>query len=130
MIPHIDDKTIADPDPLWRRVPPAMVVFDDNLGRKRPSSSAFSNGRGETPMSVILGRELLQSGRPTQAALAAHADFLIAQVTAGLARECDQTVVRDPQPEEPAHALVCGHKTRGIQSRLAKMSTWVISPGM
>ena len=86
MIPHIDDKTIADPDPLWRRVPPAMVVFDDNV--------------------------------------------LIAQVTAGLARECDQAVVRDPQPEEPAHALVCGHKTRGIQSRLAKMSTWVISPGM
>ncbi len=93
MIPYGDDKTIADPDPLWRRVPPAMVVFDDNLGRKRPSSSAFSNGRGETPMSVILGRELLQSGRP-------------------------------------AHALVCGRKTRGIQSRLAKMSTWVISPGM
>lgn len=30
---YVDDRTIADEAPLWRRVPPMHIIFDENLDR-------------------------------------------------------------------------------------------------
>jgi hypothetical protein len=37
-------------------------------------------------------------------------------------------IARDPLPDEPAHALVFGKKTKAVKSRLAKGSSWVVPP--
>jgi len=40
---YVDDPTIENDSPLWRRIPPWHFVPDENLQRKRLSSAAFSN---------------------------------------------------------------------------------------
>jgi hypothetical protein len=37
-----DDASIRDEADLWRRIPPWHCIYDENLGRWRPSSSAFA----------------------------------------------------------------------------------------
>jgi hypothetical protein len=79
-------------------------------------------------MSVILGDELLKSGRPVTDALAGHTDFALAEITAQLARACNQRLLRHPLPDESAHAKVVGNKTPSIRKRMAKEANWVIEP--
>jgi hypothetical protein len=75
-------------------------------------------------MSVVLGAE----SKGPASVLADHAGFALASFTAGLARECQQGIARDPLPEEPAHALVFGHKTKSVRKRLAREAIWVVPP--
>ena len=49
-------------------------------------------------------------------------------VTAGEARGLDQAVVRDPQPDDAAHALICGTQSRSIVRRLTNMAKWIRYP--
>lgn len=79
-------------------------------------------------MSVILGNELLASGRPLTAALADHHNFALAEITAGLVRSLQQVIMRAPRPEEPAHAKVVGTKTRPVRKAMARAAAWVIDP--
>ncbi len=81
-------------------------------------------------MSVLLAEMVAQTGRGPTDVLVDHEGFALAAITAGLARNCQQGVARDPQPQEPAHAVVVGRKTRAIQSMLAKDSTWIIPPAV
>ena len=121
---YADDPTILDSADLWRRIPPWHFVNDENSGQIRPSSAAFEDDPDGSPMSVVQGSET--SG--PDSALSGHSGFALASFTAGLAKECGQSIVRDPLPEEPAHALVCGTKTKAIRRRLAREATWVVSP--
>ncbi len=123
-----DDSTIGDEAALWRRVPPWHFVYDANLGRWRPSSAAFDNDPDGHPMSVVLGDQVVSEGRDTGDVVAGHAGFALASLTAGLARSEGQGVTRDPLPDEPAHALVFGNKSKSVQRRLAKGASWVIAP--
>lgn len=79
-------------------------------------------------MSVVIADLVLQAGGQPSDALAGHADFALAAITAGLARSLKQIVVRNPLVDEPAHALVAGIKTEGIRRTMAKQCEWVISP--
>ena len=79
-------------------------------------------------MSILLAEEVASSSRGTEAALTGHQGFALSQLTAGLARECGQGVARDPLPDEPAHGLVFGEKTRRIRKKLAVGSQWVVLP--
>jgi hypothetical protein len=110
---YTDDPSIGDSMRLWRRIPPWHFVYDANLQRWRPSSSAFDNDPDGHPMSVILEEMVLKVKR---------------DANAGLVRASGQIIARDPRPEEPAHALVIGTKPKSIQRRLAKESIWVIAP--
>jgi len=126
---YVDDASIADAAALWRRIPPWHFVRDDNAGMLRPSSAAFENHPNGSPMSVVLGDEIIASGRSVREVVAGYADFAVATFTAGLARDCGQGVVREPLPEEPAHAVVFGNKPKRVARRIAKSAAWVISPG-
>jgi hypothetical protein len=53
---YLNDPSILDEDDLWRRIRPDWVVFDENLGRARPTSQAFNNDRAQEPMSVDLAK--------------------------------------------------------------------------
>ena len=125
-----DDPTIADDTELSRRIPPVYLVDDDNRGGKRISSAAFCDHQNGSPMSVVLGQEVLNAGRDPQSVLAGHQGFYLASVTAGLARSLKQAIARRPVPEEPAHAEVFGKKTKSVKRKrkLAKAATWIIGP--
>src|SRR5438132_9271727 len=115
-----DDALIGDGTLLWRRVPPWHFIYDQNLQRLRPSSAAFANDPQGGPMSVVLADAVLNAGRTADSVLAEHEGYGLVAVSAGLVRECSQGVVRDPLPQEPAHALVFGPKPKSVQKRLAK----------
>jgi hypothetical protein len=119
-----DDSTIPDDEDLWRRIPPWHFVFDENRGAVRPSSAAFDDDEDGQPMSVYLA----SAAAAPDIVLRGHAGFALATITAGLARECQQALVRDPLPEAPSHAVVIGRKTHGIRRRFAREAQWVISP--
>jgi hypothetical protein len=127
--PGPDDPTILNTDPLWRRIPPMHLVPDQTEGGVRVSSAAFIDDPDDgDPMSVVLGRELLESGRQPQSALGPHTNFGLMQITAQDARECKQVVFRDPIDDEPAHAKVAGDKPKSVQRRLARVARWVLAP--
>ena len=109
-----DDLTITDDSALWRRIPPRHFVFDQNLGRLRPSTAAFENHPDGSGMSVFLGAEVVARGRGPDDVLAGHTGYALAAITAGLARAMRQAIVRRPLVDEPAHAEVRGHKTSAL----------------
>jgi hypothetical protein len=123
-----DDTSISNEAKLWRRIPHWHFIFDANLGRVRPTSAAFDDDEDGSPMSVVLADVVLESGRGPEHILAGHDRFALAAITAGLARSKKQGVARDPEPDEPAHALVFGKKTGSVTRALAKGAEWVVSP--
>lgn len=124
---YVDDPTIEDDSPLWRRIPPWHFVSDENLQCKRLSSAAFSdNSKDKSPMSVALGHEVLAAGRTAESVLQKHEGFGLVSFCAGLARELNQGIRRKPLDDEPAHAEVFGKKTKGVQRAFAKNCQWVI----
>ncbi len=123
-----NDASIRDESDLWRRIPPWHFIYDENLGRWRPSSSAFADDPDGHPMSVVLAEVAAAVGRGPAQILTGHERFALASITARLARECGQAVVRDPLPDEPAHGLVIGPKPKSVQRRLAKAAAWLVPP--
>ena len=123
-----DDRTIADSAELWRRIPPWHFVLDENSGEIRPSSAAFDNDADGSPMSVFLAEVMAELRKVPPDALRGQEDFALAALTTGLARTNGQSVVRDPLPEEPAHALVAGPKPRSVRRKLSRGAKWVIAP--
>ncbi len=119
-----DDASIPDDMELWRRIPPWNWVYDQQEGRYRPKSTAFDNHPSGSPMSVMIAAECSGPGE----ALSGHDRYALAVFTAGLARSCGQRIVRDPLPDNPAHALVFGRKTESVRRRLARGSRWVVPP--
>jgi hypothetical protein len=116
-----NDPDIPDTAVLWRRVPARHYVFDENLGRNRPSSEAFEDNPDGTPMSVFLASDCTGP----EVALAGHEGYGLVAIAAGLARQCNQAVARDPS-EGPAHVVVVGKKTSSIKTKFAKQCTEVV----
>ena len=127
-----DDVSIRDECELFRRVminPGVHIIWDNNLGRWRPTSAAFRDHKNGSPMSVVLGDILVELGRTPDDVLDGHVGLALAVITAGLARQNNQGVVKDPLPEEPAHAHVVGEKKKASRA-MAKAAGWVVDPGL
>jgi hypothetical protein len=118
---EVDDETL-----LWRRVPswPDWTVFDENLGRVRPSSIAFDDNKNGTSMSAFLEGY----GNTVEDILRNHESFFLAAVSVGFVRSHDLTVVHDPLEGLPSHVEVRGAKTKRVRSALAKAAVWIVPP--
>lgn len=123
-----DDRSIADSEELWRRVHPTQIVPDENTGLRRPSSAAFSDPSDGTPMSIYLSSIVIQSGRTPRELLSDHQDVGLVGLRAHQVRELGLGVARDPLPNEPAHGIVIGAKTKQIQRKLARCARWIVGP--
>jgi len=123
-----DDATIGDEAQLWRKIPPWHIVEDKNQGGKRISKAAFEDHPDGSPMSVVLGDDVLASGGEPASVIAGLDGFRLASVTAALARSLNQGIVRKPLEKEPAHAEVFGRKTDGVRKKFARAAVWVIGP--
>ena len=119
-----DDPTIQDSAELWRRIPPWHFFNDKNLGRLRPSSAAFDDDTDGGHMSVVVATEVA-GPEPTLLGLEGYA---LASITAGFLRRCGQAIIRDPLPENPAHALVVGPKSESVRRRIARECRWIVGP--
>ncbi|MFP3941451.1 MAG: hypothetical protein ACLF0P_14220 [Thermoanaerobaculia bacterium] len=125
---YTDDPSIEDCDGLWRRIPPRHFVLDENRGGYRPSSAAFEDHPSGTPMSIHVAKDALAEGHAPEDVLRGHEGFALAEFTAGTAREADQGVAREPLPDQIAHGVVFGKKTKGVKRRLGRASEWVVPP--
>lgn len=125
---YVDDESIADDDLLWRRIPPFHFVRDENLGRLRPSSAAFEDHPNGTPMSVHIAKDAEAEGHQPEDVLEGHENFGLAAFTAGTARRTEQGVAKEPLPDQIAHGVVFGRKTRGRKRSLSRASIWIVPP--
>lgn len=117
-----NDARIIDSEVLLRRLPPLWVVAGDQ-GRMKISSAAFRHDELSIQFESLLG----QQGRPVEDALKGYPDNLLCSITAGLAHELGQGVVYDTEPpNDPAHGLVLGKKTKSVANRFAREAKWVI----
>ncbi|HMQ14583.1 MAG TPA: hypothetical protein PKC49_01295 [Phycisphaerae bacterium] len=122
---YADDLTIADDAALWRLIHPTWAVVDENRGGLRVSSAAFENSPDGSPTSILIAEAVFTTRRGPEDVV--HEGYGLASLTAGQARQCGQAVARDPLPNEPAHGLLVGPKTKSIRKRLAAAAAWVIS---
>ena len=122
-----DDTSIPDTADLWRRIPPvpSYTLLDQNTGRQRPTSLAFTDGKNGEPMSVFIAAE---AGDPSMI-LHGNENYGLVAIKAGVVRACNQMIVRDPLPDAPWHAVVIGNKSHAVRSQLAKAAESVQLPG-
>jgi hypothetical protein len=115
-----DDKTIPDPEDLLRRVVDEFYK-PDGTGGMRLASSVFS----APELSVDLGS--LSTPAETFWRGGLEAIGVIA-ITAGQARGVGKIIVRDPEPDDPAHALACGELSKRKRRDLRELARWLIHP--
>lgn len=98
-MPYQDDPTIRDEEVLWRRANADM--FDKTVdGEELLQSWAFKDPKDT--LSVDIASETSEA----EVLAAGHPGQRIVGITAGFVRELGYTVARDPEPNDPAHALI------------------------
>jgi len=139
---YTDDATIGRDAILLRRVLVRInttIRWDEEAEIWRPTSAAFQDSPDGHPMSVDLLEEWESRGYSALKTLEGHDDFALVSITAGVARENGQIVVRAPLPprnglpENPAHALVVGLKGPNRQGKknsraLSLAAQWIVAP--
>lgn len=126
---YVDDSAISDDEILWRRVHYSNIVIDDNQGRVRPSSAAFSDSSDRSPMSALRAKVVAETARHPMDVLAANHPWLTSMRVHFL-RSLELGV--DPRPhqgdEDAAHVYVFGKKTGSTKAAIAGNAEWVIGP--
>ena len=79
-------------------------------------------------MSVYLADEVIASGRSAESVLVSYPDCGLVALRADTIRELNLTIRRHPLTGEPAHAEVCGKKSKSVRRKLAEAAQWVIPP--
>ena len=114
---------IRDDHVLWRRIPANKWIFDENLGRTRPSSNAFNDHRDGSHMSVYDS----ENCGGIEAVMAGHDGFFLCSFTAAIARKLGFELMRTSSGGR-GHCEVAGKKTKALQTQMAKTAEWVIAP--
>ncbi len=127
MLPD-DDPTIPDRERLLRRVPPNLMIWNENTAAWEASTGAFSNSSDGSGMSVSLSGGLRAEGLSDEEALRGYEGFGLVAITAGLARAQDQGVIRNPTTSDAAHAEVVGRKTKRVKKAFKRNAVWVVGP--
>ena len=125
-----DDLSILDRDRLLRRVKPNQLVNESD-GTTRPSSAVFR----DPELSVNIESVMADQGRSPSEMLDGLAGHCLTSITPGIVREFDRNaqdshpVVRDSDPpNDSAHALVLGKKTKSFRNAMVRGHEWVVRP--
>ncbi len=115
-----DDPTITDDETVIRRVSHGQQIFDQRIGRRRPTTQAFRQDRPDGLTSVYLLSET------TPAAIAGEGlQEYQAAVRVGVLRENGLGVIRTPESGGPGHCDITGRKTRGALTPIVRLAQWV-----
>lgn len=122
----IDDDTVPHSATLWRRIFPEDIYFDSNINRRRATSGSLRDVEGAVSVDLAMLTTLDE-------AKARGPGMAIAEFTAGVVRAVGCKVVKDPQPDNPAHTLIYGkHKnggpTQGQVKKIAEKSEIISDP--
>lgn len=123
-----DDLSIPNGSHVLRRINPKHIVEDKNAGVFRPSSQAYTDS-SSSPMSVNLSCVMDEESRPYEDSITDYPGSYLAQIKVKFIREtCNLGVIKNPLPEETAHGLVTGNKTKSVRRKLCTSSVWIIDP--
>jgi hypothetical protein len=106
---------------LYRRVRPDQIVFDQNLGRRRPSSAAFKNPDLSTDAAAVLSAD----GLDWHFSLEGYPGYSLVQFTAAFCRGLGLPVIHKPLPENRAHTEVHGKKRQPVADAFVRDPDWV-----
>lgn len=123
-----NDPSISDETPLWRRLIPSWVIPDNNTGKPRITSQAFTDSRDKTPCSVSLSTIVIENGGVVSDLIDKFPGYGIASINAGDARACSQGVYASPYDGEPAHASIEGEKSDKNRKNMSKKAILIIHP--
>ena len=119
-----DDLTIVDSDRLLRRIPPIQVVRESD-GNVRPSSAAFK----DPELSVNIESLMIEQGRLIEEAVGGMPGFSLVAMHAGSVRGFGHPIVKDASPpNDPAHGLVLGKKSKAFFRAMSRTAEWVVPP--
>jgi len=118
-----DDCSIGDDEKLLRRIRPKDIHLDPITNLYRPESGCF---RSDDFISVHIAS--LTSHKQV---LSTYTEFSLVEFTAEEIRSVGCIIVRDPLPEDPAHALIYGtapgnYVSKSQAKKLAKLCRWVV----
>jgi hypothetical protein len=122
-----DDLSIPNEAELWRRLHPDWIIPAASPGGRRISSQAFQNYPGAMALSVSIAAEVVGGQSAYMQGFSGHG---LCSITAGDARAAQQRIVRDSQPDDPAHAHLAGPKSKSVRKQLADHATVLIDPGV
>lgn len=108
--PYDEDQIKAE-DTIIRRInPDHHVVWDENRGRNRVSSKAFTPSSGENDgMSVDVEALIIADGHDPKEYVTTPVFIGSVAFSAGVARALDLRVGYDPIPKNPYHGEVWGN---------------------
>lgn len=110
---------ISESDQLYRRIHPSDMTED------RASSKAFNDSTGQVSV------DLVRLTTPeASVARARGPGYGLAMINASVLMEMGLQVIHDPTPDNPAHSLIVGVRTRAQRKLLAKAATMVIFPAV
>lgn len=118
----VDDLAIGDDERLFHRIRPVDTYLEPS-GECRPTSGAFRYIKNVTSVDIA-------SLTTPEQTLEDYPTFRLVEIEAGFLRSLGCRIVRDLQPDNPAHALVYGSAPEGrltkTQAReVAKKCKWV-----
>ncbi len=125
---RVNDTSVSGCSELWRRIHLKQIIFDQSLGKIRPSSAAFKDSTDGTPMSVLSARLVSRSGRDEFSVLRPFPAEALVAFTARFARRQQQGIELAPLESESAHAHVFGSKEKRVRNEFAKRSIWAVEP--
>ena len=117
-----DDLSIPDEERLLRRVHIQQIVRDDDTGLARVSSGVFR----DKELSINLESALSDLGGSAESCLQASSAHKLISITAQNARQFNQSVCRDPVPDDLSQGLVYGSKSGSVRDGLRAAADWVI----
>ena len=124
MAERVDDATIRDEDALWRRLLPGWIHLSAT-GDVLISSVAFKDRRsGELSvhLAALADQRRVLAFRPGDG---------LAELLARIPRSVGCPIVRDPDPDDPSHALICSSRTHGklrVAKEMAKSARLLVKP--
>jgi hypothetical protein len=90
------------------------------------SSAAFNDDRDKDPMSTYLTSVLTSLGRQPTSVVNDYPGYGLVWFLAEVPRHLQQLVARDPQPDDPAHSVIVGNKTKPVKRGLRDASQWLV----
>ncbi|WP_156967625.1 hypothetical protein [Methylosinus sp. PW1] len=123
VVPH-DHPGIHPDDGVIRRIAEHQLVYDEKLGKKRPSTIAFQQSTEKNGgMSVDLQRLIEEAGVDARTFVASPPWIGAVRFSAETLRQKGLLVGFDPQlPDNPYHGEVWGNFKKSLQRQLVSLA--------